>query len=84
MLSSIHLFDCQSILMLICITLILFASGYIRIGSNVWARAVNGDYYRGVVTALTDKVHIKFEDGETIVHERFVDCFYWNILLKFP
>ncbi|XP_066924456.1 band 4.1-like protein 5 [Clytia hemisphaerica] len=44
--------------------------GYIRIGSNVWARAVNGDYYRGVVTALTDKVHVKFEDGETISHER--------------
>ena len=46
----------------------------------MWARAVNGDYYRGVVTALTDKVHIKFEDGETIVHERFVVCLL--LLLK--
>lgn len=44
--------------------------GYIRIGSYVWARAMNGDYYKGVVTALTDKVHVKFDDGETISHER--------------
>jgi len=44
--------------------------GYIRIGSNVWARAVNGDYYRGAVTALTDKVHVKFENGDTIAHDR--------------
>jgi len=49
----------------------VFLSGYIRIGSNVWARAINGDYYRGVVTALTDKVHVKFEDGETISHDRY-------------
>ena len=44
--------------------------GYIRIGSNVWARAINGDYYRGEVTALADKVHVKFENGETISHDR--------------
>lgn len=44
--------------------------GYIRIGSHVWARAINGDYYKGEVTALTDKVHIKFENGDTIPHDR--------------
>jgi len=44
--------------------------GYIRIGSNVWAKAINGDYYRGQVTALSDKVYIKFENGDTIAHDR--------------
>lgn len=45
-------------------------TGYIRIGSNVWAKAINGDYYRGQVTALSDKVYIKFENGDTIAHDR--------------
>jgi len=44
--------------------------GYIRIGSNVWAKSFNGDYYRGQVTALSEKVYIKFEDGDTIAHDR--------------
>uniref|UniRef100_T2M5L9 Band 4.1-like protein 5 n=1 Tax=Hydra vulgaris TaxID=6087 RepID=T2M5L9_HYDVU len=44
--------------------------GYIRVGSSVWARALNGDYYKGTVTALSEKVHIKFENGDTISHER--------------
>ena len=48
----------------------LIFPGYIRIGSNVWAKSFNGDYYRGQVTALSEKVYIKFEDGDTIAHDR--------------
>ncbi|XP_065053913.1 band 4.1-like protein 5 isoform X2 [Rhopilema esculentum] len=44
--------------------------GYIRIGSNVWAKSFNGDYYRGQVTALSEKVYIKFDNGDTIAHDR--------------
>lgn len=44
--------------------------GYIRYGAIVWARAINGDYYKGEITALKDKVHVKFENGDTIIHDR--------------
>ena len=36
----------------------------------MWAKALNGDYYKGVVTGLGEKVHIKFNNDDTIAHER--------------
>ncbi|CAB3983607.1 Band 5 [Paramuricea clavata] len=47
--------------------------GYIRVGSKVWAKALNGDYYKGAVTGLGEKVHIKFNNEDTIAHERDAD-----------
>ena len=37
----------------------------------MWAKSFNGDYYRGQVTALSEKVYIKFENGDTIAHDRY-------------
>jgi hypothetical protein len=39
----------------------------------VWAKALNGDYYKGAVTGLGEKVHIKFNNEDTIAHERDAD-----------
>ena len=39
-------------------------------GSRVWGKALNGDYYKGVVTGLGEMVHIKFDNGDTIAHDR--------------
>lgn len=61
---------------------LFFQSGYIRIGSNVWARALNGDYYKGAVTALADKVHVKFDNGDTISHEKYYFIFFENIIFR--
>lgn len=58
---------------------LLFA-GYIRVGSKVWAKALNGDYYKGVVTGLGEKVHIKFNNEDTIAHERDAsDCVVYDM-----
>lgn len=47
-----------------------FFVGYIRVGSRVWGKALNGDFYKGVVTGLGQMVHIKFDNGDTIAHDR--------------
>ncbi|XP_068716185.1 uncharacterized protein [Montipora foliosa] len=44
--------------------------GYIRVGSRVWGKALNGDFYKGVVTGLGEMLHIKFDNGDTIAHDR--------------
>ncbi|XP_031568493.1 uncharacterized protein LOC116303153 isoform X2 [Actinia tenebrosa] len=44
--------------------------GYIRVGSRVWGKALNGDFYKGVVTGLGQMIHIKFDNGDTIAHDR--------------
>ncbi|XP_048580090.1 uncharacterized protein LOC5514796 isoform X2 [Nematostella vectensis] len=44
--------------------------GYIRVGSRVWGKALNGDFYRGMVTGVGQMVHIKFDNGDTIAHDR--------------
>ena len=49
---------------------IFISVGYIRVGSHVWARAINGDYYRGQVTMLSEKIYIKFDHEDTIAHDR--------------
>ena len=48
----------------------MFTAGFIRVGSRVWGRALNGDYYKGLVTGLGDMVHIKFDNGDSIAHDR--------------
>lgn len=48
----------------------LFSPGYIRVGSRVWGKALNGDFYKGVVTGLGQMIHIKFDNGDTIAHDR--------------
>ena len=50
--------------------LTFFLSGYIRVGSRVWGKALNGDFYKGVVTGLGEMLHIKFDNGDTIAHDR--------------
>ena len=52
-------------------------------GSNVWAKSFNGDFYRGQVTALADKVYIKFENGDTIAHDRYVDMKFLRRILSY-
>lgn len=44
--------------------------GFIRVGSRVWGKALNGDFYKGVVTGLGEMLHIKFDNGDTIAHDR--------------
>lgn len=39
-------------------------------GSRVWGKALNGDFYKGVVTGLGEMLHIKFDNGDTIAHDR--------------
>ena len=36
----------------------------------MWGKALNGDYYKGVVTGLGEMLHIKFDNGDTIAHDR--------------
>ena len=47
-----------------------FVTGFIRVGSRVWGKALNGDFYKGVVTGLGEMLHIKFDNGDTIAHDR--------------
>ena len=47
-----------------------FCKGFIRVGSRVWGKALNGDFYKGVVTGLGEMLHIKFDNGDTIAHDR--------------
>lgn len=47
-----------------------FSPGYIRVGSRVWGKALNGDFYKGIVTGLGQMIHIKFDNGDTIAHDR--------------
>ena len=48
-------------------------------GSRVWAKALNGDYYKGMISGLGEKVHIKFDNGDTIAHERSAeDCVVYD------
>lgn len=49
---------------------VLVLLGYIRVGSRVWGKALNGDFYKGVVTGLGEMLHIKFDNGDTIAHDR--------------
>lgn len=49
---------------------VLVFLGYIRVGSRVWGKALNGDFYKGVVTGLGEMLHIKFDNGDTIAHDR--------------
>lgn len=44
--------------------------GFIRVGSRVWGKALNGDFYKGLVTGLGEMLHIKFDNGDTIAHDR--------------
>ncbi|KAK3732825.1 hypothetical protein QZH41_017725 [Actinostola sp. cb2023] len=44
--------------------------GFIRVGSRVWGKALNGDFYKGIVTGLGQMIHIKFDNGDTIAHDR--------------
>ncbi|KAF1743808.1 hypothetical protein MXB_4602 [Myxobolus squamalis] len=44
--------------------------GYIRIGSRVFAKAENGEYFKGIVVALSDKVYVKCDDGVTLAHQK--------------
>lgn len=36
----------------------------------MWGKALNGDFYKGVVTGLGEMLHIKFDNGDTIAHDR--------------
>lgn len=49
---------------------VCFVAGFIRVGSRVWGKALNGDFYKGVVTGLGEMLHIKFDNGDTIAHDR--------------
>lgn len=48
----------------------VFWLGFIRVGSRVWGKALNGDFYKGIVTGLGQMIHIKFDNGDTIAHDR--------------